>query len=54
MKGTTHVRYELLRALRSRQTLFLSFAIPTRERLRPRACPCRRIAFVTLKMRANN
>jgi len=28
MKGTTHVRYELLRALRSWRTLFLSFALP--------------------------
>ena len=28
MKGTTHVRYELLRALRSWRTLFLSFGLP--------------------------
>ena len=28
MKGTTHVHYELLRALRSWRTLFLSFALP--------------------------
>ena len=28
MKGTTHVRYELLRALRNWRTLFLSFALP--------------------------
>jgi ABC-2 type transport system permease protein len=28
MRGTTHVRYELLRALRSWRTLFLSFALP--------------------------
>ncbi len=28
MKGTTHVHYELLRALRNWRTLFLSFALP--------------------------
>ena len=28
MSGTTHVRYELLRALRNWRTLFLSFALP--------------------------